>query len=345
MKPLSSLVNNTLDVQPTDSYCGIFGETPSRGARSPVLWNACFDALNISSYFYPFDVRAAGLEKLVVYLKDDKRFLGGAVAVPHKEAIIPFLDHVEEEAKLIGAVNLIYRKDGLLYGANTDGIGAVASVAECFGKDIDVFARDQKVTLMGTGGAAKACAVYFAKCVGKKGHITIIGRDENKAKLLSDKCSVFSNARFGTFDFLEEDLSDSDFLVNCTVIGYETHVQVGETYFYNEPFTPLWSIPESGFDSDTLQSRKEWLTKNIAAIRSNYSGSFSMLSRLKPTSVVMDVVYQPEKTLLLNVAGMLGLNTISGKKMNLLQAAYGLKKAFADRGISLNEITNIMKKV
>ena len=106
----------------------------------------------------------------------------------------------------------------------------------------------------------------------------------------------------------------------------------------------MGTLPVEGFENDNVQSRKEWLTKNIAEIRSNYSGSFSMLSRLKPTSLVMDVVYQPEKTLLLNIANMLKYNTISGKRMNLMQAAYGFEKAFADQSISLNKITNIMKK-
>ena len=345
MRYLSNLINNKLDVQPTDSYCGIFGESPSKGARSPVLWNACFDALNISSFFYPFDVLDDGLEKLITHLKDDKRFRGGAVAVPHKEAIIPFLDCVEEEAKLIGAVNLIYRKNGLLYGSNTDGIGAVASVAEYLGSAVDAFARDKKITLMGTGGAAKACAVYFAKCIGKKGHITIIGRDEKKAKLLSEKCSVFSNANFGKFNILEEELSDSDFIVNCTVIGCENHVKVGEKYFYYEPFTPLGTLPDEGFENDNVQSRKEWIMKNKKEIKSNYATTLSLMDGLKPTSLVMDVVYQPERTFLLNVASMFGHKIITGKRMNLLQAAYGFEKAFSDQKISLNDITDIMEKV
>ena len=345
MKSLSNLINNTLAVQPRDTYCGIFGESPSKGARSPDLWNACFNDLNISSYFYPFDVLGDGLEELIAYLKEDKNFLGGAVAVPHKETIIPYLDQVEDEAKLIGAVNLIYRKNGLLCGSNTDGIAAVASVAEFLGSTLDAFANERKVTLMGTGGVAKACAVFFAKCVGNNGHITIIGRDEQKAKLLSEKCSVYSNANFGNFDLLNRELSDSDFIVNCTVIGYENHVKSGNKYFYYEPFTPLGSVVKKGFENDNLQSRKEWLVEHLTEIQSNYSNSFSVLNSLKLTTIVMDVVYQPEKTELLTLANRLGLKNISGKRMNLLQAAYGFEKAFFNQNISFNNITNIMKKV
>ena len=254
-------LENNITLKEHNNYCAIIGESPSKGARSPVLWNTCFKVLNISSYFYPFDVLDNDLEKLIIHLKDDRRFQGGAVAVPHKEAIIPFLDHVDDEAKLIGAVNLIYRKDGMLHGSNTDGIGAVASVAEYLGTTIDTFARNQKVALVGTGGAAKACAVYFAKCIGPEGQIIIIGRNVKKAKSLSDKCNIYSNASFGNFDLLIKELSDSDFLVNCTVIGYENHAKVKEKYFYYEPFTPLGPIPESGFEYGNIQSRKKWLIK------------------------------------------------------------------------------------
>jgi shikimate dehydrogenase len=342
---ISDLIENDLQILDIDSYAAIIGESPSKGARSPDLWNACFDDLNISSYFYPFDVLDDGLEELIAYLKEDKIFLGGAVAVPHKEKIIPYLDFVEDEAKLIGAVNLIYRKDGMLCGSNTDGIGAVASVAEFLERTVGTFARDKKVTLMGTGGAAKACAVYFAKCVGTSGHITIIGRDEQKAKLLSEKCGVYSNANFGNFDLLNRELSDSDFIVNCTVVGYENHVKSGNKYFYYEPFTPLGSVVKKGFENDNIKSRKEWLAEHLTDIQSNYSESFSMLKNLKSTLVVMDVVYQPEKTELLTLANRLGLINISGKRMNLLQAAYGFEKAFSNQNISFNNITNIMKKV
>ncbi len=345
MKTLSGLINNILEVQSTESYCGIFGESPSKGARSPILWNACFEAFNISAHFYPFDVLNDELEKLLTYLKNDERFLGGAVAVPHKEAIIPFLDCVEEEAKLIGAINLIYRKDGLLYGANTDGVGAVASVAEFLGGTLETFAKDKKVVLLGTGGTAKACAVYFAKCIGQKGHISIIGRNEQKAEHISEKCSLYSNSIYCNFDLIEQELFDTDFIVNCTVIGYENHIRSENKYFYYEPFTPLGSLPKTGFNSNNLQSRTSWLEEHLTDMQLNFSESFTILNRLKSLSLVMDVIYQPEKTQLLNLANMFGYKNLSGKKMNLLQAAFGFQKAFAEQNISLNNITHIMETV
>ena len=97
------------------TYCAILGESPSKGARSPILWNECFKEMGISSFFYPFDVGLNDLDKVVDYLKNDIKFVGGAIAVPHKEAIIDYLDEIEGETALIGAVNLLYRKNGKLW--------------------------------------------------------------------------------------------------------------------------------------------------------------------------------------------------------------------------------------
>ena len=144
---------------------------------------------------------------------------------------------------------------------------------------------------------------------------------------------------------LDEELSDSDFIVNCTVIGYENHVKVGEQYLYSEPFTPLGPLPDEGFKNDNVQSRREWLMKNKKELKLNYASTLSLLDGLKSTSLIMDVVYQPERTILLNMASMFGYKVLSGKRMNLLQAAYGFEKAFADQRISLNNISSIMKKV
>jgi hypothetical protein len=74
------------------------------------------------------DVRAENLADVVEELKHDPRFIGGAVTTPHKQTILALLDDVEEEARLIGAVNALYRKDGKLIGANTDGAGAIKSL-------------------------------------------------------------------------------------------------------------------------------------------------------------------------------------------------------------------------
>ena len=93
-----------------------------------------------------------------------------------------------------------------------------------------------------------------------------------------------------------------------------------------------------------LNNNKSWVGIE-KELKLNYASTLSLLDGLKSTSLIMDVVYQPERTFLLNMASMFGYKVLSGKRMNLLQAAYGFEKAFADQRISLNKISNIMEKV
>ena len=87
---MKNFLINKLSVNKKLNYCCIIGLNPSKGARSPKLWNECFNKLNIKCTFYPFDVENNNLEKLVNWLKKDPFFIGGAVTTPYKEKIINF---------------------------------------------------------------------------------------------------------------------------------------------------------------------------------------------------------------------------------------------------------------
>jgi len=338
-------ISNKLQDVKTGIYCAILGENPSKGARSPLLWNRCFREMDISCYFYPFDIDSNNLNGLIDYLKSDDKFLGGAVAVPHKESLIDLLDEVEDEAKLIGAVNLIYKTQTGLCGANTDGFGAVASLAEKLDSSIDTFAQDKTAILIGTGGAAKAVAVYMAKSLGKKGEIFIVGRDVEKITSLVKKCSNFTSAKGGSLDEVDSVLPLTDFLINCTAIGYENNYVKDEENFYLEPFLPVGATPTEGFIYDKTEDRDSWLISNSKILELNYNQSKELFNLLNKSALVMDVVYQPEETMFLKMAKWYGYSTLSGKRMNLLQAAYGYYKSIPNKTDSIELITSIMEKV
>ena len=79
------------DFGQTDFYAGIIGESPSKGARSPVLWNAAFQGLGVSAMMHPMDVTVKDLANVVEAMRSDRRFIGSAVAVPHKQKVVEFL--------------------------------------------------------------------------------------------------------------------------------------------------------------------------------------------------------------------------------------------------------------
>src|SRR6266850_2903908 len=77
---------------------------------------------------------------------------GMNVSMPHKQAVIPHLDALDDSAREIGAVNTINHVDGRLTGYNTDSLGAVRALNEA--TDL----KGQRVALLGAGGAARAIA-------------------------------------------------------------------------------------------------------------------------------------------------------------------------------------------
>ena len=102
--------------------CGIFLH-PAGHTRSPAMHNAAFRALGIDAVYLAFDIAPSALPTAV----EAARALGVrqlAISIPHKQAILPLLDEVDETARRIGAVNTVTRRDGRLVGSNTDWIGA-----------------------------------------------------------------------------------------------------------------------------------------------------------------------------------------------------------------------------
>ena len=88
----------------------------------------------------------------------DPDVLGANVTVPHKEAVIPILDSVIEEARLIGAVNTIENRNGILVGHNTDTKGFLTALRE----EAQFDPRGKTALVLGAGGSSKAVTVALA---------------------------------------------------------------------------------------------------------------------------------------------------------------------------------------
>src|SRR5665647_299398 len=102
---------------------GVIGD-PIEHTLSPVIYNAAFEALKLDCVFLAFKVKSDGIAGAL----DGIRVLnvhGLNVTMPHKEAVIKYLDEIDPMAKFLNAVNTIQNKNGKLLGFNTDGIGAL----------------------------------------------------------------------------------------------------------------------------------------------------------------------------------------------------------------------------
>jgi shikimate dehydrogenase len=204
-------IDNAVEIT-TERYAAILGLSPSKGARSPLLWNAAFKAAEIDAVMHPMDTRPETLADVVAALKADPRYVGGAIAVPHKQTVGGLLDRLEPEAARIGAVNAVYRDGDALVGANTDGAGALAQITALVGGAEALKAK--RVVLIGLGGAGVAVAAYLA---GRAASLTLANRNRTVANETAEKLGAIAV----DYPLSPEVLTASDLLVNATTVGHQ----------------------------------------------------------------------------------------------------------------------------
>lgn len=128
----------------------------------------------------------------------ERDFSGINVTIPYKQAVIPFMDEISDEAKKIGAVNTIVKKEGKLFGFNTDFFGMRALIKST-GLDLE----NKTVLILGTGGTSKT-AVEVSKSLGAK-------------KIV--KVSRKKSSDTATYDEAYEKYSGADVIINTTPVG------------------------------------------------------------------------------------------------------------------------------
>lgn len=209
--------------QPSPSYkaelVGVFG-FPVAENPTGVMQEAAFRNLGLNWRYLTIEVRPADLAAAMAGLRAFN-MRGINLTIPHKVAVIPYLDRLSPEAELMGAVNTVVHRDGQLIGYNTDGQGFLRSVREDAGVDV----RGKRVVFLGAGGAARAMAVEVARA--GAGHITIVNRTpargEELVALLRNRLQV--EADFVPWSSTYRVPTEADILVNATSIGLFPAVQ------------------------------------------------------------------------------------------------------------------------
>jgi shikimate dehydrogenase len=140
----------------TTKLLGLFGY-PVEHTLSPAMHNVALEKLGLDYVYVPFSVKPENVHQAVNSIRT-LNLAGVNVTVPHKEAVIQFLDSVDRLAGRIGAVNTIVNDNGKLTGYNTDGLGFIKSLAD---KKFNV--KNKTVLLIGAGGAGKAIAVTLVE--------------------------------------------------------------------------------------------------------------------------------------------------------------------------------------
>jgi shikimate dehydrogenase len=209
-----------------------------------------FDADGLSHSYKNFDIDS--IESLPRIL-ETPGLKGLNVTIPYKEAVIPYLDHLDKRAKEIGAVNTIKIKDdGSLIGYNTDYYGFKKSIEPLLNPN------HKRALILGTGGASKAIAYALSKM-----GITY----QYVSRTTSEMTDI-------TYDTITENLvAQHRLIINCTPLG--THPQTNAC-----PPIPYDAITDSHFLYDLIYNPEETKFLTIGKLKgAKISNGLEMLEQ------------------------------------------------------------------
>ena len=200
--------------------CGLIGD-PVGHSMSPAMHNAAFSSLGLDYAYLPFRVEKERLASAI----EGVRALGIRglnVTIPHKVAVMPFLDGLDPLAERIGAVNTIVNDNGHLQGYNTDAGGFLKALL-AGGIEPD----GKRVVILGAGGASRAVSFALAE---RGAAIVILNRppEMDWAVELAASLSRFSDKGVRALELNEQNLravlEPADILVNATSVGMSPNV-------------------------------------------------------------------------------------------------------------------------
>jgi len=255
---------------------GVIG-SPIAHSRSPRLHNHWLHKYGLQGHYIPMDVSRDNLESVIRTLPD-MGFVGVNITIPHKEAVMNFVDQITDRATLIGAANtLIFRRDGKIHADNTDGYGFFENL-QSGAPDWDPKAGPAVV--LGAGGASRAVVASLTGAGVPE--ILLCNRTRIRAEQLKEDFGL----RIKVIDWVQAGniLEEATLVVNTTSLG-----MVGK---------PELRVPLDG---------------------------------LRKGMTVMDLVYTPLKTQLLQVAEGAGCTVVDGLGMLLHQAVPGFERWFGVR--------------
>ncbi len=186
---------------------------PIAHVRTPLVFNAYFEAQGIAAVCVPLHIRPESLEAAVAGLRALENLDGFIVTAPHKARLAALVDRLDGDGALVGAVNTVRRAaDGTLSGTMLDGHGFVAGLAQA-GHAV----AGRSVYMAGAGGAASALA--FALAGSGIARLTLFNRTPERGQALLARVKAAYpqvEVAFGTRDPRGHDMA-----VNATPLGLE----------------------------------------------------------------------------------------------------------------------------
>jgi 3-dehydroquinate dehydratase / shikimate dehydrogenase len=190
---------------------GVVGKPVSHSA-SPLMHNRAFQEIGLNFVYLPLEVGNVGefFRRFVspATREMDWRLRGFSVTIPHKTAVIPYLDELDETARRIGAVNTVVIEGDRLIGYNTDAHGVIAPLAAI--TDL----RGARCAVIGAGGSARAVVFGLLECGAE---VSVFARDPVKAAVLANEFGIAVSPLEAIAD------SDAEIIINTTPVGMVNH--------------------------------------------------------------------------------------------------------------------------
>ncbi len=237
--------------------------SPLTHTLSPVLHHIIFEQNNDNCVYLAFDVKKDKLKSFIDTI-DMLNIKGFNVTMPHKQAIMEYLDYIDEDALAYGAVNTVAVKDGKLYGYCTDPDGFYMAL-----QIGEVSPEGKNIVVIGAGGAASSVSLMLAKKGAKK--ITIINRTLSRAEELCANISkhvpsIEASAVQLDFNKIRDNLADCDILVNCTPLGMVHSPEYPDLNFLEglQKDAVVCDVVYNAIDTDLLKKARHLGHKTIS---------------------------------------------------------------------------------
>ncbi|MCE5301313.1 MAG: shikimate dehydrogenase [Spirochaetia bacterium] len=191
---------------------GIIGH-PLSHTFSPAMHNSAFKKFKMNWEYRVFETKPQDVGAFVERSKKEG-MKGYNVTIPHKHAVMEYLDSIDRAAAVIGAVNTVVNNNGRLKGYNTDYLGFLGSL-----KMHHVNLTGKRVVMLGAGGAAHAVGYAINSCHPASFHIYNI--DAPMTERLIKQLKLRKAVTGDISRSVEKDavIARADFIINCTSVG------------------------------------------------------------------------------------------------------------------------------
>ncbi|QKG70900.1 shikimate dehydrogenase family protein [Erythrobacter mangrovi] len=238
-------------------YAEVIGD-PIVQSKSPAIHGFWIEKLGLDATYRAHHVLPADVKSYLAALRGDEAWRGCNVTMPHKQAVIPFLDRIDPLATKVAAVNTIVREsDGSLVGYNTD----VAGFLEPLRGQLAQQHYFRMARILGTGGAARA---IIAGLAGEGFTLVLAGRNPDKARALLDELDPGGEHHAAPLDHFAEATDFAfddregccDLVVNASPLGMRGQSPLAFDWSHAPPGSIAYDIVTDPVETDFLRNAR-----------------------------------------------------------------------------------------